>query len=206
MGEEVERSGDKLSTWKTLSLKLNRDPNRSVNIRNHYLYGMKRQGEIRRKFSIQEDQMIIEKLFKGKDSSIETVRNAKITYTEGIPEMNRNVQNVNKHWLRAIKPILMTYHLGILHSNWKYNFLKYIVEKEVNHPKEIDCNEVCKLFPAQTVESMRITLTSYLRSEGVPLCKAIKENLYKRKQGDDYSEKEKSHRENIVKLYLDACN
>jgi hypothetical protein len=203
--EEVERSGNKPSTWRELSLKLNRDPRRWQSVRTHYLHSMKLQGQATGKFSLQEDQMIIEKLFSGKDCSLETVRQSKISYKEGIPEVNRSGKNVHRRWKSVIKPILISHHLGILHSNWKLNFLKHVVEKAVNYEKEIDWSEACKLFPAQNVASLSAVLSSYGRSKKVPLYQAIKENIYKRKHGNDYSEKEKLYRENIVKIYVEAC-
>merc|ERR1712173_541523 len=97
--------------WRELSLKLNRHPRGWHNVRTHYLHSMKENGQARGKFSLQEDQMIIEKLFNGKDCSLETVRQCKIVYKEGIPEVNRSGKNVHQHWMEVIKPILISHHL-----------------------------------------------------------------------------------------------
>jgi hypothetical protein len=201
--EELKRSGDKLSTWRELSKKLNRDPRRWDNVRDHYRYEMMQQDKTSGKFSIQEDQIIFEKLFMGKECSVETVRNSKIVKTEGIPEANRKSTSVINRWVRGIQPILMSYHLGTLQSNWKADFLTYIVEKNIRYTKEIDWSEACKLFPGQTVASLSKVLNNYKNPKELPLCKAIK--VHQRKKAEDYSEKEKLYRETIVEIYLDAC-
>ena len=200
--EEVERYADKPSTWRELSLKLNRDPRRWYNVRDHYRYEIKQEGKTSGKFSLQEDQMIIEKLFMGKECSLGAVRNSKIAFL-GIPEVNRKGPIVYARWRVVIQPILMSYHLGILQSNWKADFLTYIVEKGIHYKKEIDWSEACKLFPGQTSLSLRNVLTNYENSKEVPLYKAIEG--HQRKNTDDYSEKEKLYRETIVEIYLDAC-
>ena len=201
--KEVKRSGDKVSTWRELSQKLDRDPRRWYNVRDHYQYEIKQQSKTSGKFSLQEDQIIIEKLFMGNECSLETVRNSKIVKAEGIPEVHRKGQIVYSHWKVVIQPILMSYHLGMLQSNWKTDFLTYIVEKGIHYKKEIDWSEACKLFPGQTVASLRKALDQYENSKELPLYKAIKG--HQRKNADDYSEEQKLYRETIVEIYLDAC-
>jgi hypothetical protein len=165
---------------------------------------MKRHQHTTGRFSHQEDQIIIDKLFNSKESSLENVRTSKLAKNEEISDMKRSYYSTYYRWEQRLKPILMSYHLGTLHSNWKEKFLNYIVEKRVNYVKEIDWNEACKLFPAQTIKSLTQVLFHCQRSKDVPLFKAIKENIHKYK-GNDYSEKEKLYRENIVKIYLEAC-
>merc|ERR1719510_2818669 len=99
---------------------------------------MKQQRYTTGRFSLQEDQMIIEKLFNGKESSLETVRTSKLVKTEEISDMKRSCVSTYDRWEKSLKPILMSYHLGTLHSNWKGKFLNYIVDKRVNSVKEID--------------------------------------------------------------------
>ena len=123
--------------------------------------------------------------------------------TEGIPEVNRKGHIVYSHWIGVIQPILLSYHLGMLQSNWKVDFLTYIVEKGTHYKKEIDWSEACKLFPGQTRISLQKVLTQYENSKELPLYKAIKG--HPRKNADDYSEEQKLYRETIVEIYLDAC-
>merc|ERR1712083_213209 len=125
--------------------------------------------------------MIIEKLFNGKECSLETVRTSKLVKTEEISDMKRSCFSTYDRWDRTIKPILMSYHLGMLHFDWKEKFLNYILEKRVSYVKEIDWNEACKLFPAQTVRSLTQVFMPDERSNEVPLFKAIKENIHKRR-------------------------
>merc|ERR1712141_38474 len=190
--------------WKELSLKLERDPSYWTTVRLHYLYAMKRQGETSGRFNLQEDKMIIEKLFSGKECSLENVRTFKLSKNEEISDMKRSGISTLRRWEGKIKPILISYHLGMLHSDWKEKFLNYVVEKRANYVKEIDWNEANKLFPAQNTRSMTQVLVNYGRSKELTLFKAIKENIHKYR-GNDYSEREKLYRENIVKIYMEAC-
>merc|ERR1711997_302526 len=113
--------------------------------------------------------MIIEKLFKDKEYSLENVRTSKLVKNEEISDMKRSGISTYDRWEKKLKPILMSYHLGTLHSNWKEKFLSYIVEKRVSYKKEIDWNEVSKLFPVQTTMSLNQVLRHYENSKEKPL-------------------------------------
>merc|ERR1712150_61885 len=122
-----------------------------------------------------------------------------------LTEIRRDNQNIAEHYEATVKPILLAYHLGMLYTSCKYEFLTIVVDNSIISGKEIQWNQVLKDFPSQTRKSLNSYL-SHFRSEGdndpVPLYEKIRQNLSKYKN-HQYKKAEIEYRNAITSIYAD---
>ena len=106
-----------------------------------------------------------------------------------------------------IKPILLRYHYGKLDYNSKYAFMCYIVENKITAVQEIQWNEVLKLYPYETRESLYSSVRYiYQRKKNSPLdhlYMVFQEHLYYYKENDP-TENTKEFQSTIVDIYLNC--
>ncbi len=117
--------------------------------------------------------------------------------------LNRVPYCVWQHWGTFTKPTLLAYHNGTLHSDWKTEFLHYLVEKRVKALQEIDWHEVQLHFPNQTSHSLQRVFSSIRRLDSYrcqPLFKTIQDYLPKLKNSSA-SKRGFEYREKMVYLY-----
>lgn len=208
---EVENNGDNIGTWKALSRKLNRNPNAWYNMRSRYKKILMASGHKSGKWTLDEDTFLIERLFQNKPIAIETVQSVRSSDFDNITELKRKPLSIKPHFEKIIKPILMSYHYGMLGTNWKYRFLSYIVEQGFESVKQIHWGKMCELFPFQTERSLQSVISgSWGRTIGLatikkPFYAIVQENLYRYKDRD-YKNYEKGYRAKIVSIYTSCAN
>ncbi len=103
---------------------------------------------------------------------------------------------------RFVKPLLLSYHSGTLHKEWKIDFFDYLIQNKVHSTQDIDWDEAKAHFPTQSVRSLTYTFASAraaLRYQGM-LYLAIKDIKEKMKHRNS-SESSKASKEKIIFLY-----
>ena len=203
--DEVKKSGDNKATWKRLSRRLNRTSLVHTwvwpHIRDRYRDNLKVTGHKRGKWTSDEDVILIEYLFKEKPLRIETIDSIQYSKLKNLRyELNRKPLSIHNRYRRIIQPTLKAYHLGLLNKNWRYDFLKYIVQQDVKYVKQIQWKEGLKLFPAQTTISLSHELRHFNQHD---LSASIKPHLDTFMNRDDYTDDQKGYRSKIVSVY---CN
>ena len=114
----------------------------------------------------------------------------------------RSTHSIYSHWSHALKPILLSYHAGELHFDWKTPFLKRVIKKKIFSIQDIDWPEFQSKFPTQTTESMTSCLRHAVqRKESEhPLYERLSEILPHLKHRKELP-KVLKYREKIVFLY-----
>ena len=203
--DEVERNGDDIAVFKDLCLKLNRNPIWWKSVRTRYKYLLQRKDLKFGKWTIDEDKFVIEQLFMNKELGIDTINSIVHSDHKSFQEIKRNANQVQTHYEAYIKPILLSYYYGKMDYNWKYDFLCYVVENKITSVKEIQWNEVVKLFPYQTRQSMHIAQMHIFQQHSPldDLYLVVQEKLsnYKEKYP---TEEEIEYRSQIVEIYLNC--
>merc|ERR1712150_91494 len=203
---EVADKGDKLSTWKMLSRRIKGDEKYHDHIRNRYLQNLHGETKKHGKFSLEEDTVILEHVFTGKPRSIRAIDMINFSSFDNMTEVKRGKANMSSRFQKNLKPILLSYHLGQLNSNWKYSFFEYLVTQNYRERKEIPWAKLQSLYPAQTISSLIacINVIEHLQERrNLSFADALKDHLGKIKDGHDYTETQKDYHQKIVDIY---CN
>ncbi len=117
--------------------------------------------------------------------------------------IGRHYLRVRLHWTYSLKPILLAYHAGELHFDWKTPFLKYVIERKISTIQDIDWPEFLAKFPTQTIDSMSKYLWDAVRKKesDQPFYKRLRDILPLIKHVEKRSSVAEKHREQIVFLY-----
>jgi len=209
--EEVDKNGDCIGTWKYLCSKLARNPDCcGYEIRRRYTNVLLNKSNKSGKWSFEEDIALLEHLFRDqKICSIDAVKSIKYKDFENVEGIDRVQAYIHHRWDGVVKPILLSYHLNMLHHFDRPKVLRYVLETGVKYKKEIDWNDALKKFPSHTPTSLGDMLRSVLSKEAT-LNVAIKTFVQTTKVGKvgrppkvEYTPKEKEYREMVVLSYLD---
>ncbi len=202
---EVKKNGTGIESWKNLAKILNR--NSPKNIRRRYESKLMEVSYFSGAFTIEEDRIILEHLFQGKkEIGIKDIQaSQQKSLLAAVSKLNRPINNLNSHWYVKLKPILLSYHLGVLHFDWKESFANYIVDKKPMTMQEVDWKDAVEHFPGQSSVSLRICLNDWTikkmtANKDLPLFEAVKLYL-PRIQARKDSESTKTYREEIVRIY-----
>merc|ERR1712150_19383 len=112
IAEVVKNSGDSIETWKSLAEKLNRDPEYHANIRTAYEINLS--ASHKGKWKINEAEILLAHLFKNKCIGIDAINSFKSSHFKNILELKREQRYIVTYYRSTIKPILLSYHLGVL--------------------------------------------------------------------------------------------
>merc|ERR1712156_459414 len=114
-------------------------------------------------WTLEEDTVLLEYLFKNKPCKIETIKSISYKSMENIREVKRSKQTIQNRYEKYLKPILLNYHLGTLNNNWKYNYVAHILNKNYKATKEVIWEEMLDIFPGQSRMSLVKILTDAAR-------------------------------------------
>jgi len=202
---EVEKNGANDETWQNLAEVLKRT--KSSSVKTHYFNQVIGDNFYAGRWSLAEDEAILEHLFKGKGNvTVEDILPIKRRNLQPVAKkLHRLIDNVTGRWLRLLKPILLSFHYGILHLNWKESFANYIIDKEVVSKQDIDWKEAVHHFPGQTLDSLKLFLQNstyerMVKDRNLSLFEAMKLGFSALKSRND-SEISRNYREKIVQLY-----
>ncbi len=202
---EVKKNGTGNETWQNLAKILKR--NSPKNIRRRYESKLKGVSYFSGAFTIEEDKIILEQLFKGKKEigikDIEACQRKSLL--PAVNKLNRPACNTISHWLFKLKPVLLSFHLGVLHFDWKQSFANYIVVKKPISMQEVDWKDAIEKFPGQSSVSLRVCLKGWTTkkmtaNKDLPLFEAVRLHLPQIKETKDL-ESTKTYREEIVRIY-----
>ena len=197
----VDKGGRNKETFDKLSKILRR---RAYNIYDHYNV-IAVENHSAGNWSFAEDKTLLTELFKNKaNSDVDFIESLSIQDLKPIAEkLSRSLKSVNERWTRKMKPILLSYHNGRLHQNWKYKFLNYLIERRIKWAQEVDWTEAKLLFPDQNTALMGFVMSHIvLKNKALPIYKVIRNRLPAFKRRDQFnSEKSRKYREDIVHDY-----
>jgi hypothetical protein len=200
--EEVIKFGPCLETWKRLNVHLKRS--KPYTIKKRYIHLTSEKNLLRGRWTISEDEVFLETVFGGgcKDTGVDKVKSVGKADLQMVAEkLNRQLKSAEYHWWRLLLPILLSYHEGTLHKPWRTTFLKYLIEKQVVHPKDIDFKEAIGLIPNHTVLSLSTALQIFkFYEKDKPLYQLIQERL-PTYQDPQETPKMQNYREKIVAIY-----
>jgi hypothetical protein len=163
-------------------------------------------------WSLAEDELILEHLFKGKkDTAVEDILAIGRNHLKPVAEkLHRLLDNVTGRWSRTLKPIILSYHHGILHLNWKESFAKYVIEREIDSMQGMDWKDAVRHFPCQTTDSLKLfiqvhTYHKRAQDKSLSLFEAMKMSFHSIKNNSD-NQRHRDYREKVVQLYDEIKN
>jgi hypothetical protein len=175
--KKVNENGEALSTMKELATLLNKQ--RPDLIRERYRkIKFPRNNNI---WTMQENKLFLENFFAGKKESAEKIiPSISMHHCISLEEhISRSRHHIYKHWANILKPVLLSFHAGELHYNWKKPFLEEIKRQKIVKIQDINWNYFQALYPNQTTHSMDLCIHQSLRgtNSGEPIYKRLAEIL-----------------------------
>ncbi len=204
--KEVEEHGANQETFQKLSELLGR--RRANNIRYHYRLLKDASGTRIGKWDLIEFEQFFEFVFKeknpGNETGIEFINSVPTSVIHDAAKvLDRNPMAVYLHWTRQIRPILLSYHSGTLHSEWKPLFFDYLIKNKIVSLQEINWDDAREKFPYHCAQSLTASLKTILTSrsyDGMPLHLAVKDYKEEMKHSNERPAAKK-YKEDIVFLY-----
>jgi len=198
----VERLGANINTFKELALTLKRS---HTSVSRHYDLMTKFKDMHFRSWTTSDYETFFDYVFNkannGKNSGPDYILSVSVEVITAAAKLLIRVPGyVWLHWLKSIKPVLLAYHDGALHFDWRKQYLKYLAEKKVMTIHDIDWEESKSLFPNHSPISLGKALMSVQQQRNYvsqPLYVTIENYLPKLKaiqRGFEYREK-------MVQLY-----
>jgi len=205
----VESFGTGLSTWQKLADLLKR--RKPSNISKHYILLTKAKGMNSGKWTESDFKTFFDHVFntanESKMTGVEYILNLpNSTILEAAKLLRRIDFYVLQQWNVTIRPILLAYHKGTLHTEWRREFLQYLLNRKVISVQDINWDEAKVHFPDHTTPSLERALLSIRRQStfgSQPLYKSIQDYLPKLKNSAEMKSY-KDNKEKIVYLYDQA--
>merc|ERR1712150_92113 len=160
ISKEVADKGDKLSTWKALSLRISGHEQQYHVIQQTFRHNLKVESRKTGKFTLEEDISILKHLFTNKPRVISTINTIKMSSFDNMKEVKRGKYSISQRFQRNLKPILLSYHLGKSILKWKYYFFEHLVTHNYNSINEIPWKKLESMYPAQTIQSLTACATN----------------------------------------------
>ncbi len=198
--EKVKENGEVPSTMKKLAALLNKQ--RPDLVRERYRkIKFPRSNKI---WTMQENKLFLDNFFAGKGESAEKVIPTISMHhcISSEEQISRSRLHIYKHWANILKPVLLSFHAGELHYDWKKPFLEEIIRQKVVKSQDINWNYFHTQFPNQTTQSMDLCIHHSLRgtNSDEPIYKRLTEILPTLKNKKERLSVAK-RREEIVALY-----
>ena len=167
----LDAKGGSATDWNKLAMDLGR-VQIALSTRLHYLKHYKAVNAARSRFTLEEDQKILEYVNERFDiSSPESLKSVKITdlknATNVIPRGQRMIFD---HWNRRLLPTVLSYLYGAPEIQWKEEFLKYVVEQKVMSLPSMNWTDVLQKWPHQTKHTLSHLLDLASRSKSTSKC------------------------------------
>ena len=204
--KEVEEHGANEKTFRKLAELMGR--RRSNNIYFHYST-LKDGARFKSgRWSMDEFELFFEFVFRSKNTGSQVG----IDYINSIPIfaidqaaklLGRKRRSVNMRWMAYIKPILLAFHTGTLHTEWKPQFFDYLIKNKIVSLQEINWDDAKEKFPnfcSQSLTRSLIFVQNTRSYKGLPLFLAVKDYQEKTKHSKEHSSAKKL-KEDIVFLY-----
>jgi hypothetical protein len=204
--EEVKTNGANHATWLRLAEVLRRKKGSDI-AKHHQVLKKGKENNIG-KWSVEDYRLFFNYVFKernpGKEAGVDFINSIKNSVIMASGEvLNRIPDRVYSHWYGYVKPLLLSYHCGSLHTEWKFRFFDYLIEKKVASSHDINWEEAKAEFPNQSAHSLGASFRDVRRTErynGMPLYLAIQDFKEKIKH-HNVRQSSKDFKEKIVFLY-----
>jgi hypothetical protein len=206
--KDVRKNGPNPKTFQTLTDVLERPADI---IRNRYYEQINCEGLKSGKWKLADYEQFFEFLFReehtGNKSGVDYINSIpKSVIDDAAKLLNWKPKSMYKKWLKNIKPDLLSYHSGSLHSDVKSQFYTYLVDNKINFQQEIDWEDVIKEFPNCSSQSLGGFISDIYRNKKLykvmPLYLAA-ENYNKRTKRQK-SKKQMKLKKDIISLYNKA--
>ncbi len=205
--KEVEEHGANQETFRKLAEVMGR--RRADNIIYHYTLLKEGKSATRYgKWTLTEFEQFFDFVFKeknpGNKTGIDFINSVPISVIHDAAKLlDRMPHSVYLHWAGQTKPILLSYHSGTLHTEWKSQFFDYLIKNKIVSLQEINWDDAREKFPYHCAQSLTASLKTILTSrsyDGMPLHLAVKDYKEKTKHSNERLSAKK-HKEDIVFLY-----
>jgi hypothetical protein len=205
--KEVETNGAKQNTFRKLAVLMGR--RRAVNIKDHYkiLKESKHRTKSGR-WTLNDFKEFFEFIFKekkpGNEIGIDYINSIPISVIHDAAKvLNRMRHRVYMKWIGQIKPIILAYHSGTLHTEWKPQFFDYLIKNKIVSLQEINWDNAKEKFPNHCAQSLTLVLIFARQDQNyqrMPLYLAVKDYKEKTKHSNERPSAKK-FKEDIVFLY-----
>ncbi len=160
------------------------------------------------RWTLEDFEQFFEFVFKEKNPGNETGTD----YINSIPisviydaakVLDRMPRTVYLQWIGQTKPILLSYHSGTLHTEWKPQFFDYLIKNKIVSLQEINWDDAKEKFPNHCSQSLTLSLNFVRKTQNydsMPLYLALKDYKEKTKHSNERLSTKK-HKEDIVFLY-----
>lgn len=202
---EVERNGACQKTWIKLAEQLQRQfPS---NIAHHFTLLTTGKSLNVGRWTTVDYETFMDIVFRKSTANVtgiefvQSVSNSDIH--EAAKALNRLPQNVYWNWRAYLRPLLLSYHYGTLHSDTRKQIFQYLVKNKVASVQEINWEDAKLFFPNHTATSLSGVLRVIRKEKkyvGIPLYMAIEDFMPKMKHSLE-PENVKQQKEQIVHLY-----
>ena len=214
----TEKNGACKASWVAIAELLGRGSPYSVETRHGYLVSNNVRN--RKKWELFEDKEILKTIFKIKEVDPRDVNSLESVLPKDFKvvsqTLERSIASCSKHWAEQLCPILKTHLKKLpLSSEWKKDFMAYVIKNKIKHLKELDRGLVVKnVCPGQTIQSVtfyaKVTKKNYKRNDSykdLPLDEIMKIQLNEvvfyncSYVNGKTMEKDLQYKNDIVKLY-----
>jgi len=208
ISKEVEANGENPKTFQTLTEVLERPADI---IRNRYYEQINCEGLKCGKWKLADYEQVLEYVFREERTS----NKSGIDYINSIPMsvihdsakvLGWKPKSMEQKWMQRIKPLLLSYHSGSLHTDVKPQFYDYLIKNKIVFIQGIDWEDVKKEFPNHSSRSLHWFISNIFENKlykGMPVYLAV-ENYNKCTKKRQQSKKQKKFREDIIFLYNEA--
>ena len=203
---EINLHGDTSDTFKKLSLILRRPKN---DVKRHYKIILNNCQDETGRWKLKDCQILIDCLFP--NSALKAIDNI---LSIGLPEIRkcgaakyikRADTKVCNYWNTSLRPMLLSFHFGVLHKPWKPTFLDYLIRKKIMAVQDINFDEVSQLCPGvlngvadRFIQNIKFQSG---KDKDLPLYIIAQNLIHKYKDKPDCGPKECKFREAIVDYY-----
>jgi hypothetical protein len=186
------------------------------NIKDRYYEQIKCEGLKAGKWNMADYEQFLEFVFREERTS----NKSGIDYINSIPMsvihdsakvLGWKPQSMEQKWMQRIKPLLLSYHSGNLHTDVKPEFYDYLIKNKIGFSQEIDWEDVKKEFPNHSSRSLHWFISNIFDNKlykGMPIYLAVEDykekNKHSKRQDSKRKLKEKKIREDIIILYNKA--
>jgi hypothetical protein len=204
--EEVKTNGANHATWLRLAELLRRKKGSNIAQRHEILSNRKVRNS--GKWSLDDYKVFFDHIFEKRNPDetpgadyINSLSTSVIMESGEV--LNRLPIRVYNAWCTTLKPLLLSYHSGSLHSEWKFDFFDYLIKMKVHSNQDINWDEAKAKFPNNSVKSLSVSFRDArkdLSHSDKPLYVAIQDYIDRIKHNNSKSFV-RDFKEKIVFLY-----
>ena len=138
----------------------------------------------RQKFTLNEDMMILQHVLGTKipkeANGIINIFNAKKSWKDLEPKLNRLVESISFRWSNYIYPTILAYLSGTMNLQWKKDFFQFIIDNKFVSVTDIDQNIAKEKWPSIPFNKLTKTAKGFSQhgNNGIPLYQNIAKNLH----------------------------